>query len=236
MATLERASGDYSGLTLTYQSPLYGHECVNGYTVTWQGLRNSSNTNTIVISQLNLCREVYNFTLFAQTATVDGNEVSVINSIPDFTGDKINYATDNNNNYTAYFKSDLGRVSSLSVSSDGYLRWSPPPNAPVDCISGYTIQWSGSSASTSNNATNVSVSNLISGSNNNLPFCVEVPTLVLPSVPLVPSPLDVSQNDPPVPLVYQDPGIHVYICNIMYMHVICTVSVEWWQLYSGTLL
>ena len=102
MATLDRPSGDYTGLTLTYQQPLYGHECVTGYTVTWQGLRNSSNTNTIVISELNLCREVYNFTLFAQTATVDGNEVSVINSVPDFTGDKINYAAYDNNYYTIH--------------------------------------------------------------------------------------------------------------------------------------
>ena len=95
----------------------------------------------------------------------------------------------------------------MSVSSEDYLHWTTPTNAPVDCISGYTIQWSGSSIFIPNNATNVSVSTLISGSNNHLPFCVEVPTLVIPSVPIVPeSPLNVTQNDPPVSLVYQDPG------------------------------
>ena len=99
----------------------------------------------------------------------------------------------------------------MSVSSEDYLHWSSPSNAPVDCISGYTIQWYGSSIFIPNNATNVSVATLMSGSNNHLPFCVEVPTLVIPSVPIVPeSPLNVSQNDPPVSLVYKDPGNSFY--------------------------
>ena len=107
--------------------------------------------------------------------------------------------------YHAHSHSDLGRVSNLSVSAEDHLRWNTPSGAPVDCISGYTIKWSGSSIFISSNATNVSVYTLISGSSNNLPFCVEVPTTIIPSVPVVPS-LDVSQNDPPVLLVYQDPG------------------------------
>ena len=48
---------------------------------------------------------------------------------------------------------------------------------------------------------------LIRESNNELPFCVNVLTTVTPSVGVVPSPLTSSQNDPPVSLVYPDPGL-----------------------------
>ena len=97
---------------------------------------------------------------------------------------------------------DLGRVSNLSV-SNGYLQWSPPPNAPDDCISGYTIQWPTNGVFKSGNATNISVSTLNSETNGTLPFCVKVSTVVIPSVPVVSSPLNVSQNDPAKRVVYQ---------------------------------
>ena len=44
------------------------------------------NTTMLVISGLNLCRNVYNISMFAHTMTGNGSEVTVQSSIPDFTG------------------------------------------------------------------------------------------------------------------------------------------------------
>ena len=86
LPTLNRTSIDYTSLTLTYQPPLYGHECVIGYTVTGPNLERNMNTTMLVITGLNLCRNVYNISMFAHTMTGNGSEVTVQSSIPDFTG------------------------------------------------------------------------------------------------------------------------------------------------------
>ena len=99
-------------------------------------------------------------------------------------------------------------MSNVSVSADGsLLQWSPPPNAPVGCISGYTIQWPGNSVNINNSSNSVQVSTLIIESSNSLPFCVTVPTTVAPIIPVVSSPLTSNQNSLPSRLVYQDPGM-----------------------------
>ena len=85
-ATLDRPSGDYTSLTLTAQPPLYGHECVIEYTATAQNIDRSSTTAMIVITGLNLCRNVYNVSVFARTSTGNGSKVTVQSSIPDFAG------------------------------------------------------------------------------------------------------------------------------------------------------
>ena len=103
---------------------------------------------------------------------------------------------------------DLGQVSDLTISANqSLLQWNPPPNAPDGCISGYTIQWPGNSVTINGSVNSVEVSFLIRESNSGLPFCVDVLTTVTPRVCVVPSPLVFSQNDPPVPLVYPDPGL-----------------------------
>ena len=102
---------------------------------------------------------------------------------------------------------DLSRVSNLYISRDKrLLQRSPPPNAPANCISGYTIQWPGNSVTITGSVSSIELSSLIRESNDGLPFCVDVLTTVIPSVPVVPSPLVSNQNEPPVPLVYPDPG------------------------------
>ena len=84
--TLNRTFGDYTSLTLTSQPPLYGHECVIGYTATGPNLERSSNIAMFVITGLNLCQNQYNVSMFARTSTGNGSEVTVQSSIPDFTG------------------------------------------------------------------------------------------------------------------------------------------------------
>ena len=107
-----------------------------------------------------------------------------------------------------FLLADLGEVSNLSISTDrSLLQWNPPPNPPAGCISGYTIQWPGNSVTITGSVNSVEVSFLITESNNGLPFCVNMLTTVTPSVPVVPTPLLSSQNDPPVTLVYPDPGL-----------------------------
>ena len=96
---------------------------------------------------------------------------------------------------------------SIKSTDKSLLQWNPPPNAPAGCISGYTIQWPGNSVTIRGSVNSVEVSFLIRESNNGLPFCVDVLTTVTPRVCVVPSPLVFSQNDPPVPLVYPDPGL-----------------------------
>ena len=56
---------------------------------------------------------------------------------------------------------------------------------------------------------------MIRESNSGLPFCVDVLMTVTPSVAVVPSPLVSSQNDPPVPLVYPDPGLFGGLHNLV---------------------
>ena len=87
MPSLTRATGDYKSLTLTFLPPLYGHECVIGYSVIGQSKQTDSDTTTIVITQLNLCQTNYTFSLFARSISGNGSEVSISSDIPDFEGD-----------------------------------------------------------------------------------------------------------------------------------------------------
>ena len=84
--TLNRTFGDYTSLTLTSQPPLYGHECVIGYTATGPNLEKSNNIAMFVITGLNLCRNQYNVSIFAQTSTGNGSETTVQSLIPNFSG------------------------------------------------------------------------------------------------------------------------------------------------------
>ena len=86
MPTLTRATGNYTSLTLTFQPPLYGYECVTGYGVSGPNIMEQSTTQSVLIPGLDLCRMVYNFSVFAQTANGNGNIVTVTSSVPDFSG------------------------------------------------------------------------------------------------------------------------------------------------------
>ena len=56
--TLTRASGEYASLTLSFQQPLYGHECVTGYGVSGSNIMEQSTTESMLTPGLDLCRMV----------------------------------------------------------------------------------------------------------------------------------------------------------------------------------
>lgn len=52
----------------------------------------------------------------------------------------------------------------------------------------------------------VELSALIRDASGVLPICMDVNTTIIPHVPVVASPLIISQNDPAASVVYPDPG------------------------------
>ena len=87
MPLVNNTIGNYTSVVITFEQPVYGHECATGYSAEFDQRSERSITTTILVSRLNLCKVTYTFSIVALTSSgVNGEPVSANSSVPDFAG------------------------------------------------------------------------------------------------------------------------------------------------------